>query len=199
LAEEAKPEEGKKEEKAKKAKKAEKAEKAKPAEPEAKESKPEAKEEAKPEAAVDGAAEAKAASKPKAKAKAKKTYFWGTGRRKTAVARVRIRPGSGLFQVNGKELKEYFVIERLRAHASAPLTATSTAGKVDVFVNVHGGGPTGQAGATIMGVARALMKMDEGLSPALRAKGFLTRDARKVERKKYGRRGARRSFQFSKR
>ncbi len=188
MAEEAKPEEGKKEEKAEKAEKAE---------PEAKESKPEANEESKPEAAADGEAEAKAAPKPKPKAK--KTYFWGTGRRKTAVARVRIRPGSGVFQVNGKELKEYFGIERLRAHASAPLTATSTAGKVDVFVNVHGGGPTGQAGATIMGVARALMKMDEGLSPALRAKGFLTRDARKVERKKYGRRGARRSFQFSKR
>ncbi len=143
---------------------------------------------------------AKPAPKTKAsKVKTGKTYFWGTGRRKTSVARVRIAPGSGVFQVNGKEIKEHFCIERLRQHASAALEATSTAGRLDVFVNVRGGGPTGQAGATLMGVVRALLKMDEGLSPVLRAKGFLTRDARKVERKKYGRAGARKSFQFSKR
>jgi len=154
------------------------------------------------EATEDPAKEAPAKPAPKAKtpkAKTGKTYFWGTGRRKTSVARVRIAPGSGVFQVNGKELKDYFGIERLRQQASAALEATSTTSRLDVYVNVHGGGPTGQAGATIMGVARALLKMDESLSPVLRAKGYLTRDARKVERKKYGRRGARRSFQFSKR
>jgi small subunit ribosomal protein S9 len=151
------------------------------------------------EKSADKPGEAPAAPKPKTKAKAKKTYFWGTGRRKSSVARVRVCPGTGLFQVNGKELKDYFGIERWRQQALSALTVTSTANKVDVFVNVKGGGPSGQAGATIMGVARALLEMDEGLSTILRAKGFLTRDARKVERKKYGRRGARRSFQFSKR
>ncbi len=140
-----------------------------------------------------------AARKPAARKPAKKTYFWGTGRRKSSVARVRIRPGTGVFQVNGKDLKDYFTVERHRGEAAAALEATNTARKVDVFVNVRGGGPTGQAGATIMGVARALLVMDESLAPALRSKGFLTRDARKVERKKYGRRKARRSFQYSKR
>lgn len=142
---------------------------------------------------------AEAARKPAARKAAKKTYFWGTGRRKTSVARVRIRPGTGLFQVNGKELKDYFSIERHRTQAASALAVTNTARKVDVFVNVRGGGPSGQAGATIMGVARALLEMDAGLAPALRSQGYLTRDARKVERKKYGRRGARRSFQYSKR
>jgi len=149
------------------------------------------------EAASEKPAEAPAA--PKLKAKRKKTYFWGTGRRKSSVARVRICPGTGLFQVNGKELKDYFGIERWRQQATSALAVTSTANKVDVFVNVHGGGPSGQAGATILGVARALLEMDESLATILRSKGFLTRDSRKVERKKYGRRGARRSFQFSKR
>jgi small subunit ribosomal protein S9 len=157
----------------------------------------------KPAAAEKPDAETPAAEKPSAapkpKAKGKKTYFWGTGRRKTSVARVRIRPGTGLFQINGKEVADYFGVERHRQQASSVLAATNTAKKVDVFVNVKGGGPSGQAGATIMGVARALAKMDGSLGPVLRSKGFLTRDARKVERKKYGRRGARRSFQFSKR
>ncbi len=139
------------------------------------------------------------AKKPAARKAPKKTYFWGTGRRKSSVARVRIRPGNGMFQINGRELRDYFTIERHRGEALAALAATNTERKVDVFVNVRGGGPTGQAGATIMGVARALLVMDESLAPALRSKGFLTRDARKVERKKYGRRKARRSFQYSKR
>ena len=128
-----------------------------------------------------------------------KTYFWGTGRRKTSVARVRIRPGGGAFQVNGKELKDYFGVERHRLQAIMPLTTANLASRVDVYVNVHGGGPNSQAGATLMGVARALVRMDQGLGMAMRAKGFLTRDSREVERKKYGRAGARRSFQFSKR
>lgn len=145
---------------------------------------------------------AEAEPKPKARAakvKRGKSYFWGTGRRKTSVARVRICPGSGLFQINGKELQDYFGVERLRKQAASALEVTNMVKKVDVFVNVNGGGPTGQTGATILGVARALLKMDEGLAPALRSQGFMTRDARKVERKKYGRAGARKSFQFSKR
>jgi small subunit ribosomal protein S9 len=115
------------------------------------------------------------------------------------VARVRVCPGTGIFQVNGRELEAYFGIERHRRQATMALAAANVAHKVDVFVNVKGGGPTGQAGATIMGVARALVSMDESLGPVMRSQGLLTRDARKVERKKYGRRGARRSFQFSKR
>jgi small subunit ribosomal protein S9 len=128
-----------------------------------------------------------------------KGYIWGTGRRKTAVARVRVKPGTGAFLVNGKEMKDYFSVERQRSQAISPLVVTNTRSKVDVFVNVRGGGPFGQAGATVLGIARALLKMDGGFSAVLRAGGFLTRDAREVERKKYGRAGARRSFQFSKR
>jgi small subunit ribosomal protein S9 len=126
--------------------------------------------------------------------------FLGTGRRKTSVARVRIRPGAGAYRVNGLEMKEYFRTDRLRQMALAALAVTNTAAKLDVSVNVRGGGPVGQAGATMLGVARSLIQMDAtAFGPALRAQGFLTRDARKVERKKYGRSGARRSFQFSKR
>ena len=128
-----------------------------------------------------------------------KGYIWGTGRRKTSVARVRIKPGTGAFTVNGKELKQYFTIERQQVLAISPLVATNTRNKLDVFVNVNGGGPFGQAGAVVMGIARALLKMDGSHINALRPGGFLTRDAREVERKKYGRAGARRSFQFSKR
>lgn len=130
---------------------------------------------------------------------AKKHYFWGTGRRKTSVARVRLRPGSGSFEVNKKALDKYFTEERDRQDALAPLQATETFGKVDVFVNVRGGGITGQAGAIMLGVARALKKANSEYDDALRAGGFLTRDSRMKERKKYGKRGARRSFQFSKR
>jgi len=147
-------------------------------------------------AAAQGAAPAPAAVRPKPDTKG---YIWGTGRRKTAVARVRVKPGTGAFTVNGKEMKAFFTVERQQALAISPLVATNTRNKVDVFVNVSGGGPFGQAGATVMGIARALIKLDEGNGQVLRAGGFLTRDAREVERKKYGRAGARRSFQFSKR
>jgi len=126
-------------------------------------------------------------------------YFWGTGRRKRAVARVRVRAGDGKFEVNKKPLEAYFSEEKDRIDAVAPLKATETFGKVDVFVNVMGGGYTGQAGAIVLGVARALKIANPEYDDALRAGGYLTRDSRMVERKKYGRRGARRSFQFSKR
>lgn len=130
---------------------------------------------------------------------ADKHYFWGTGRRKTAVARVRVRPGSGKFEVNKKTYDEYFRLDNDRANVLAPLQATETLGKVDVFVNVRGGGTTGQAGAVVLGLARALKTANSQYDHVLRDGGYLTRDARMVERKKYGRAGARRSFQFSKR
>lgn len=129
----------------------------------------------------------------------KKHYFWGTGRRKTAVARVRIRPGSGKFEVNKKPYDTFFCLDRDRQDVVAPLKATETLGKVDVFVNVVGGGPSGQAGAIVLGVARALKTANPEYDDVLRQGGYLTRDSRMVERKKYGRAGARRSFQFSKR
>jgi small subunit ribosomal protein S9 len=129
----------------------------------------------------------------------KKKFFWGTGRRKTSVARVRLKPGEGKFEVNKKPLDKYFSEDRDRNDAVAPLRATETFGKVDVFVNVSGGGITGQAGAIMLGVARALKLANSQYDDALRAGGFLTRDSRMKERKKYGKRGARRSFQFSKR
>jgi len=129
----------------------------------------------------------------------KKHYFWGTGRRKTSVARVRIKAGSGKFEVNKRPLNKYFTEERDQSVVTDAPKATETLGKVDVFVNVNGGGITGQAGAIMLGVARALMLANIQYEDALRAGGFLTRDSRMKERKKYGRRGARRSFQFSKR
>ncbi len=126
-------------------------------------------------------------------------WFRGTGRRKTAVARVRIRPGDGKFLVNKREIDKYFAIERDRHSIVSPLKATKTMGLVDVYVNVMGGGPTGQAGAIMMGLARALRQANPDYAELLRDGGYLTRDARMVERKKYGRAGARRRFQFSKR
>lgn len=126
-------------------------------------------------------------------------YFWGTGRRKTSVARVRIRPGSGKFLINKREVDAFFCEERDRKDVVAPLVATSTMGKFDVFVNVAGGGTSGQAGAVQLGIARALRDADPTFERALRDDGYLTRDSRMVERKKYGQRGARRRFQFSKR
>ncbi len=144
-------------------------------------------------------AQAPVTRKSAAAKKVGKTYFWGTGRRKSSVARVRVRPGNGVFQVNGREMKEYFPIDRLRQQAMSPLAATSLSGKVDVLVNVRGGGTTGQVGAVILGISRALLEMDDSTEAVLRADGFMTRDARKVERKKYGRAKARKSFQFSKR
>jgi len=126
-------------------------------------------------------------------------YIWGTGRRKTAVARVRIKPGSGKFIVNGKDADKFFTELRDRTNIAAPLKATNTAGSIDVLATVCGGGFTGQAGAVILGLSRALKRYDPTLEPILRSNNMLTRDARKVERKKYGQSGARRRFQFSKR
>jgi len=129
----------------------------------------------------------------------KTTFVWGVGRRKSAVARVRIAPGTGKIEINGRTLNDYFTGERDRKAIFGPLEVTNTGGKMDVFVNATGGGPTGQAGAIVMGLGRALAKFDQGLEAALRSMRFLTRDSRMKERKKYGQRGARRKFQFSKR
>lgn len=129
----------------------------------------------------------------------KKTYVWGTGRRKTAVARVRIAPGSGKILINNREINDFFTKEVDRKTIFGPLEVTSTGGKMDVFANCTGGGQTGQAGAIVLGLGRALSKYDPTLEGALRKAGFLTRDSRMKERKKYGQRGARRKFQFSKR
>ena len=126
-------------------------------------------------------------------------YVWGTGRRKTAVARVRIRQGTGLILINGRPFDTYFPIEQSRLHASAPMTATQTLDKYDVWVNVNGGGQTGQSGAVRLGIARALRTAEPELEEALREGGYLTRDGRMVERKKYGQKKARKRFQFSKR
>jgi small subunit ribosomal protein S9 len=125
--------------------------------------------------------------------------FLGTGRRKTSVARVRLLPGTGKVVINGRPFENYFVRDTLRAVAVAPLVKTATNAKYDVQVNVKGGGPTGQAGAVRHGIARALLASDVNLRPVLKADGFLTRDARMKERKKYGQPGARKRFQFSKR
>jgi small subunit ribosomal protein S9 len=126
-------------------------------------------------------------------------WYWGTGRRKTAVARVRIRPGTGQMAVNKKPIDQYFTIDRHRRTAVTPLQTAKLEGRVDVFANISGGGPTGQAEAMLMGLARALVKMDASVEAVLRNAGQLTRDSRMVERKKYGRAGARRRFQYSKR
>lgn len=128
-----------------------------------------------------------------------KELFWGTGRRKSSVARVRLVKGSGKITVNKKEMKSYFVLQNQQNFVETALQLTGTTGKYDLHINVSGGGLTGQAGAVLLGVARALLKADASLEEKLRGSGFLTRDSRMKERKKYGRRGARRSFQFSKR
>ena len=125
--------------------------------------------------------------------------YLGTGRRKTSVARVRLVPGNGNFIVNKKPIDEYFNYETLRVIAREPLILTENLDSYDVYVNVKGGGYTGQAGAIRHGVSRALLKVDEELRPTLKRAGFLTRDPRKVERKKYGQKKARKSPQFSKR
>ena len=126
-------------------------------------------------------------------------YFWGTGRRKTAVARVRIKPGDGQFKVNNREVDEFFKVGENRQEVRTPLNVTETTKSMDVFVNVRGGGIHGQAGAVVLGLARALVKANADYEPKLRASNLLTRDARKVERKKYGQSGARKRFQYSKR
>ena len=123
----------------------------------------------------------------------------GTGRRKSSVARVRIRPGTGKVVVNKKELGEYFCNEQDRITLEAPLSATGKRSEVDILIRVHGGGTTGQAGACRMGIARALISLDAELFDVLREGGYLTRDSRMKERKKPGLRGARRGTQFSKR
>ncbi|MBL9140296.1 MAG: 30S ribosomal protein S9 [Phycisphaerae bacterium] len=128
-----------------------------------------------------------------------KGWFWGTGRRKTAIARVRVRPGNGEVKMNEKALDDYLTEELDRKAVMAVLEKTGTKGKVDVTAGLVGGGFTGQTGAMVMGLARALLAYDATLEPVLREHDFLTRDARKVERKKYGQSGARRRYQFSKR
>lgn len=125
--------------------------------------------------------------------------FLGTGRRKTSVARVRLAPGTGKIVINHRPFETYFPLDTQRATVTQPLTVTGTTDKLDVKVNVQGGGPQGQAGATRHGIARALLKFDANLRPALKKEGFLTRDPRERERKKYGQPGARKRFQFSKR
>mgnify|MGYP000899765723 CR=1 FL=1 len=132
-------------------------------------------------------------------AETKTPEFLGTGRRKTAIARVRLATGSGKITVNGRAFDTYFPLETLRSTVSGPLTITGNTDKLDVKVNVTGGGPNGQAGAVRHGIARALLQFDANLRPALKAEGFLTRDPRARERKKYGQPGARKRFQFSKR
>lgn len=123
----------------------------------------------------------------------------GVGRRKTAVARVYLRPGKGNWKVNGRALAEYFPRQLYAEQCQRPLAVAKAEGQFDIMVNVRGGGLTGQAGAIQLGVARALVAGDEALRPPLKAEGLLTRDARMVERKKYGRPKARKRFQFSKR
>ena len=127
------------------------------------------------------------------------TVTVGLGRRKSAVARVRIRPGAGGFLVNDSPVDEFFRTIQSQKRVREPLVVTETASSFDIAVSVHGGGPTGQADAVLLGIARALKKLNPGYDDVLRANGLLTRDSRMKERKKYGRRGARRGFQFSKR
>jgi small subunit ribosomal protein S9 len=125
--------------------------------------------------------------------------YYGTGRRKTATARVYLRPGTGEIRVNRKTFDEYFPNQALRMVIRQPLTLTDTANKFDIVVNVAGGGPAGQAGALRHGITRALMVFNSDLRPALKDAGLVTRDPRAKERKKYGQKGARKRFQFSKR
>ena len=129
----------------------------------------------------------------------KSSDFLGTGRRKTAVARVRLASGTGKIVVNGRAFENYFPLESLRATATQPLTLTGLADKYDARITVTGGGPNGQAGAVRHSLARALLTVDANLRPTLKAEGLLTRDPRMRERKKYGQPGARKRFQYSKR
>ena len=132
--------------------------------------------------------------------KSKKPYHYGTGRRKSSVARVHLFPnGTGAITINGRDIDDYFGLETLKLIVRQPLAATENMGKVDIVATVTGGGVTGQAGAIRHGISRALLEMDAEYRPALKAAGFLTRDPRMKERKKYGLKGARRAPQFSKR
>ena len=128
-----------------------------------------------------------------------KPYFYGTGRRKKSVARVRLYPGTGVVTINGRDIDDYFGLGTLKLIVNQPFGVTETVGKFDIVANVNGGGFSGQAGAIRHGVARALLSADETYKPLLKKAGFLTRDPRMKERKKYGLKGARRAPQFSKR
>ncbi len=130
---------------------------------------------------------------------AKSARFYGTGRRKSSIARVYVTPGTGKITVNKRDVEDYFGMDTLKVIVRQPFAVTGTTGKYDVLVNVHGGGFTGQAGAIRHGIARALVKADIEYRPALKKAGFLTRDPRMKERKKYGLKAARRAPQFSKR
>ena len=139
------------------------------------------------------------ATAAKAATSKKKIQFWGTGRRKKAIARVRLLQGSGKILVNNRELDNYFGLDTLKLIVNQPLELTNSVGKYDIYVNVCGGGFTGQAGAIRHGIARALLEADIALKPQLKKEGYLTRDPRMKERKKYGLKKARRAPQFSKR
>jgi len=139
------------------------------------------------------------AKESKAAAPAQITYIWGTGRRKSAVARVRVNAGTGQWTVNGLKLEQYFVTPDQRARLGQPFKATETEGKFDIHVSCLGGGKNAQADAVVMGLARALTKVNPDFDPTLKAEGLMTRDARMKERKKYGLHGARKGVQFSKR
>ena len=128
-----------------------------------------------------------------------KPYFYGTGRRKSSVARVRILPGTGAITINGRDIDDYFGLDTLKLIVRQPLEATETLGKFDLIVKVGGGGVSGQAGAIRHGLSRALLQVSDEYRPILKAAGFLTRDPRMKERKKYGLKAARRAPQFSKR
>ena len=128
-----------------------------------------------------------------------KPYFYGTGRRKKSTARVRILPGTGVITINGRDIDDYFGLETMKLIGNQPFGVTATEGKFDIIANVRGGGFSGQAGAIRHGVAKALLQADETFRPALKKAGFLTRDPRMKERKKYGLKAARRAPQFSKR
>ena len=148
---------------------------------------------------IEPAAPTPAPEVSKKKTADKGGFWWGTGRRKSSVARVRLKPGSGKLLVNKKELTDYFRRVQDQNNVLAPLKAVEGVSSFDVFINVKGGGTTGQSGASLLGIARALRNYDENYIQALRDSGHLTRDPRMVERKKPGQRGARRRFQFSKR
>ena len=128
-----------------------------------------------------------------------KPYFYGTGRRKKSTARVRIMPGTGVITINGRDIDDYFGLETMKLIVNQPFGVTATEGKFDIIANVRGGGFSGQAGAIRHGVARALLLADDTYRPLLKKAGFLTRDSRMKERKKYGLKAARRAPQFSKR
>ncbi len=148
---------------------------------------------------IGSAAGPQPAAKPAKKSADKGGFYWGTGRRKSSVARVRIKPGSGKLIVNKKQLDDFFKREQDRKAVLAPLKTVDVENAFDIFINVKGGGTTGQAGASLLGIARALRNYDESYVQALRDGGHLTRDPRMVERKKPGQAGARKRFQFSKR